>query len=83
MDRNDWRLTNQERYMKGMTFIRKKYDGKDHDHCEFCWEKFGYHEGNLSEGYCSEDNERWVCETCFEDFKDSFGFKIVNNEKTF
>lgn len=83
MDGNDWRLTNQEKYLKNLVFTRRKFDGVDHAHSEFCWEKFGYNKGNLMEGYCSEDNKYWVCETCFEDFKDSFGFKIVSNEKTF
>ena len=84
MEKNDWRLQGQERYMKNLTFVRKKYEGKDHDHCEFCWDKFGYHEGNLTEGYCSEDNKRWVCDKCFNDFKKDFNFnvkKISGTEK--
>lgn len=76
MDKNDWRLQWQEKFMKNMIFRWKDFDGKDHDHCSFCWEKFGYLENNLKQGYCSLDNEYWVCKTCFEDFKEHFNFKI-------
>jgi len=24
---------------------------RDHDHCDFCWEKFSEHSGDLHEGY--------------------------------
>jgi hypothetical protein len=81
-DKKDWRLTNQEKYLKGITLQLKKYkrdrDGWDHDHCEFCWEKFSesLSETVLNEGYATEDNYRWICTQCFEDFKDLFGWKI-------
>ncbi len=79
MDSNDWRLTNQEKYMKNLIFIRKKYDGKDHDHCSFCWSKFGYNESDISDGYCSIDGKHWVCDNCFKDFQTEFGFKVKEN----
>jgi len=28
------------------------------------------------EEYTAEDGAYWVCETCFEDFKDKFGWKL-------
>jgi hypothetical protein len=41
---SDWRLTNQESYLKGASLIRKPYraysEEWEHDHCEFCWAKF-------------------------------------------
>jgi hypothetical protein len=82
-EENDWRLTNQQSYLKGVTLIWRKYrrysDTWDHDHCEFCWEKFmdiGDPEV-LREGYATEDDYRWICEQCFEDFKDIFNWKII------
>jgi len=37
---NDWRLTNQATYLKGVALVRRSYtaahEGNDHDHCEFC-----------------------------------------------
>ena len=43
-EKNDWRLTGQENYLKGVTLYWKKYsrysDTWDHDHCDFCWAEF-------------------------------------------
>jgi len=57
IDKNDWRLQGQEKYLKGVTLYLKKYikyrNAWDHDHCEFCWAKFSL-EGSpddLDEGY--------------------------------
>ncbi len=80
----DWRLRDQEKYLKGVTLHRKRYQRYsstwDHDHCAFCWAKFA--EENLipdalHEGYTTADNYHWVCESCFEDFKDRFGWREV------
>jgi hypothetical protein len=48
----------------------------DHEHCEFCFEKFSESSADLQEGYASEDNYRWVCEACFRDFRDEMDWKI-------
>jgi hypothetical protein len=83
IEKNDWRLTNQERYLRGLTFSWKKYtrysESWDHDHCEFCLAKFMENEGTdiLTEGYTTSDNYRWICKTCFDDFKDMFQFKVT------
>ena len=41
---DDWRLTNQERYLAGVSLVRKPYRAKseqwEHEHCSFCWAKF-------------------------------------------
>jgi len=77
---NDWRLLNQERFLKGVSLkhmIWKPYRvGWDHDHCSFCFEKFSQYDGDLHEGYCTLDEYHWICEECFEDFKDMFEWKI-------
>lgn len=79
---NDWRLTNQERYLKGVSLVWHSYaparPKNDHDHCEFCWAKFmeGYHPETLHEGYSTLDRERWICKRCFDDFVDLFGWKV-------
>jgi hypothetical protein len=71
-------LQGQETYLKSLPLWWKKYtryrDDWEHDHCQFCWAKFmeeDYPEV-LQEGYATEDNYRWICEECFEDFKDLF-----------
>ena len=57
----------------------------DHDHCEFCWAKFEAaarvadlqppDPSILTEGYVTVEGDgalKWICERCFEDFKDEF-----------
>ena len=77
----DWRLTNQMNYlyrksMKKAEFITTKTN--DHEHCEFCWDKFGEHEGLLKSGYCTLDRYHWVCDKCFNDFKNQFEWQLVD-----
>ena len=76
---NDWRLTNQENYLKNKLLRPKYYKDRitntDHDHCEFCMEKFGEGLSELNFGYCSEDDYYWICVECYKDFKDRFGWK--------
>jgi hypothetical protein len=80
---DDWRLQGQEKYLKGVTLFWKKYtrysERWDHDHCEFCWAKFieEYSTDGLHEGYATEDSYRWICEECFEDFKDLFDWRVM------
>jgi hypothetical protein len=65
--------------------------GCDHDHCEFCWETFespaaiagGRESDAISEGYATVDDDRpgWICDRCFEDFKDEFGWTVRGTEQ--
>ena len=79
----DWRLQNQESYLKGVTLYRETYKpyrrGWDHDHCEFCGRKFAVEGGDFSEGYTTEDRYHWVCVGCYEDFKQQFNWKVISN----
>jgi hypothetical protein len=81
---NDWRLTNQQRYLKGATLVWHAYaparPKNDHDHCEFCWAKFMQtaQPETLQEGYSTPDRERWICKGCFDDFVDLFGWKVTS-----
>ena len=81
---NDWRLMNQERYLKGVTLVWHPYSparpDNDHDHCEFCWTKFMQknYPDTLHEGYSTQDRERWVCKPCFNDFIDLFEWKVAS-----
>ena len=82
VENDDWRLGGQEKYLQGLVFTREKYKRPspewDHDHCQFCWEKFmeeGF-EGTLHEGYVSKEGDRWVCFQCFDDFKEKFQFRL-------
>lgn len=81
---NDWRLTNQEQYLKGVTLTWRSYaptgTGNDHDHCEFCTAKFmmGEPQDALTEGYATTDGYRWICKSCFNDFLDLFKWQVVH-----
>lgn len=86
VDESDWRLQGQERYLKGITLVHCHYrqyardPAWDHDHCEFCWAKFMVDEypDVLHQGYATQDDYRWICEKCFEEFKDMFGWLVVD-----
>jgi hypothetical protein len=79
----DWRLTGQERHLKGAALRHERYarprEDWDHDHCEFCWEKFSDDEGieALREGYVTADDRRWICPTCFSDFSVMFEWVLT------
>jgi hypothetical protein len=89
-DKKDWRLNNQEKYLKGVTLVRRSYRQYaknpkwDHDHCDFCWEKFSLTEceGSIREGYATVDDYHWICPACFEDFKDMFEWKVIDSQKS-
>lgn len=86
---SDWRLTNQEKYLKGVTLRLSRFEvrsGKpewDHEHCDFCWAKIAEEklkrEGDdlLMEAYATKDHHHWVCPKCFEDFREMFQWKVV------
>jgi hypothetical protein len=78
MATDDWRLTNQETYLKGRALVRRAYNAPrpdwDHDHCEFCWAKFSTDPRiaeRLTEDYVTDD-EQWICEPCFADYAAMF-----------
>lgn len=81
--KDDWRLTFQEEYLKGVELFWSTYslysETWDHDHCDFCWEKFSLQKDDLHEGYTTKDRYYWICELCFNDFKDMFVW-VVNEE---
>ena len=65
--------------LKKIKFISTK--NNDHEHCEFCGMKItdiDIEEPHLLEGYVTKSKNssqmKWVCEKCYLDFKDKFGF---------
>lgn len=76
---NDWRLTNQENYLKGVSLIHtvyKRNSVNNHDHCEFCWKEFSIEDDSA---YCTIDKYHWICEKCFSDFKEIFGWITIRD----
>ena len=75
----DWRLVNQERYLANKKLIKRKFVAIgqcDHAHCAFCWDKFGEDQDWLHTGYCTCDGYHWICEHCFQDFKNKFSWDV-------
>ena len=85
----DWRLMGQERYLEGAALELRDYEAYsetwEHDHCAFCQRKFlpasVGDPGARSRGYTTTaEHERgagyyWVCEECFADFAERFGWR--------
>jgi hypothetical protein len=79
---NDWRLQGQERYLHGARLRYSAYKAYrkdwDHDHCEFCGVKFCEDGADcLKEGYRTDDAYRWICQPCFDDFREMFAFEVL------
>ena len=79
---DDWRLNGQEQFLLGVKLIKKRFKyrgGYDHRHCDFCWDKISEEKEDLNIGYCSSlSDDHWVCETCFNDFKDMFKWTVID-----
>ena len=79
---DDWRRQGQEKYLKGVILLHRMYQpyrpGWEHDHCEFCGNKFSLNQGDLKEGYSTKNGYHWVCSDCFNDFKNEFNWKVEN-----
>jgi hypothetical protein len=80
----DWRLQRQEKYLTGILLVKKRYrkyrEDWDHDHCEFCMRTFSERAGDLNEGYATEDEYRWICENCYQDFKEQFRWMVQEDD---
>ena len=74
---NDWRLTNQKKrlYQKKLLHIPYEQPNErlDHEHCAFCWDKI---DKSTPIAYATEDKNHWICETCFNDFKEMFEWEV-------
>lgn len=80
---DDWRRQGQEKYLMNKTLVKGYYIscrvGWDHDHCEFCGNKFSLADkDSLKHGYSTLDYKHWICEDCFEDFICEYRWRIIN-----
>ena len=77
---DDWRRQGQERYLRGVRLVDRAYHpfrpDWEHDHCEFCGAKFSLEEGDLHRGFSTSDGYHWVCPSCFQDFREEFGWDL-------
>lgn len=56
-------------------------DKNDHDHCAFCWDKFAEYDGCLQVGHSTRDGFYWICSACFQEFKERFRWKVIDEMK--
>ena len=90
----DWRLTNQERYLMDAHLVRADFvpsAENDHEHCVFCWEKFGKywrHTGYRTAAgreFRSHGRTRvsydWICDQCFRDFQERFHWVVEDGRR--
>jgi hypothetical protein len=79
----DWRLQGQEQFLKGASLIKQKYnkyrEDWEHDHCEFCGEKFSEKPEDLYMGYSTADSYHWICEDCYNEFREIFQWVIIES----
>jgi hypothetical protein len=94
IEKDDWRLANQKDWLMDIELthgrFRQTTEDFDHAHCEFCWTKFmdseyranrGYETPRdvVTEGFHTQDGFRWICNSCYEDFRDIFRWTVVKN----
>lgn len=75
----EWRLVNENKHLMKEHFIHTTFQPTeecDHVHCAFCWAKFGAERNWLRTGYYTLGKHRWVCEQCFQDFRNQFGWVV-------
>lgn len=79
---DDWRLTGKTDYLYRAELKKAEFKGSatnDHEHCEFCLNKFGAGEGMLKAGYCTPDEYYWICPECFQDFQKQFEWRLTDD----
>jgi hypothetical protein len=80
---NDWRLHGQQAYLAGARLRYAEYHSVsetwDHDHCAFCNRKVSDQVGEdvARAGWQTEDGYLWVCDTCFDDFREPLAFVAI------
>lgn len=80
---DDWRLNDQMDYLYRVKLIKTDFKAtatNDHEHCEFCFDKFGEYEGWQKSGYCTLDRYYWICNECYQDFHKQFEWDIVKTD---
>ncbi len=83
--KDDWRIMNQEVYLLNKKLEHRRFDRalcvEEHDQCDFCWALFDKDKENPSYAYYSPDEKVWVCEECYNDFKEHFNWIVEECEK--
>ena len=72
----EWNLKSKT-FLNNAVFEKRTYPiSEEHSHCEFCWDKFSGEEGDLKSGYYECKTRSWVCDSCYNIYKDFFHWKV-------
>jgi len=86
IQKDDWRLKiPNDTIKKEKNWVFKTYVPKsktwEHEHCEFCGDKISQYANTIHAAYTSTSDYRedywWICPTCFSDFKEMFGWEVI------
>ncbi|MBO7485312.1 MAG: hypothetical protein J6T84_04560 [Spirochaetaceae bacterium] len=77
----DSRLNGQERYLINAHLIQSncQEESSKQKHCEFCMKEIVF-KSEYEKWYATKDRKYWICEKCFEDFKDMFNFRLLKKK---
>ena len=80
----DWRLQIPHDELRGKQLVYRCYtqfsERWDHDHCIFCWQRFGRNESDLQAGYETAEGKDWICPQCFMVFREQFQWQVIHPE---
>ena len=81
--RDDWRITGQEGYLLNKQLQLITFDRsmcfEDHDQCDFCNKIFDKDPKHPLKAYYEPINKVWICQNCFDDFKEHFYWGVSND----
>ena len=52
----------------------------DHRHCEVCWATISQCSEDLHFGYYENDSRSWICEDCYDNFRELFKWTAENKK---
>ena len=83
--RDDWRIMNQEIYLQNKQLQHRRFDRSlcvdEHEQCDFCWALFDKDKDNPLYAYYVPDEKVWICEKCYNDFKDYFVWTVEEDKE--
>ena len=74
----------QDKYMKNIAFTRMTLEESEYEaffeHCEFCYAVISELPMCRHVGYYTGKYTYWVCEDCFDRFKEEYNWQMVDEE---
>ena len=72
----------RKEYLHHIKLCRKLFSFKDneHYHCELCWARFSKNNSDLHLGYFDNISKSIICTECYDNFKDLFDWKVVEED---